>query len=180
MDIIAEGSTIESIQERFERCFLLPDTKLIPCNIGYPGGSLDANVLWSDSLCMWFYSRRLDHHNKYWNAFGFEYPSHIRSLSITCEINIPIEGINRRLGGAFIKDKSDNIFIIHRGNIGGGRKGIGKSLFRDNYNGEWIDFNDGSRIENAAVVCELNSADIVLDVKRFIIEVNRIKNVAKC
>lgn len=179
MQVITSRDEIARLQMVFEDYWARISTQRINTVIGYQGGSLPAQVLWSDSLGMWSYSRRLDADNKYWNAFGFQDPNHNNNLSISCEINIPIDGLNRRIAGAFIKDESDNIYIIHRGNIGGGKKGVGKTSFFNNFTGNTINFKDDPITSTAALVGCLQSNDLDVRLKEFVMEVRRIKDIAK-
>ncbi len=112
---------------------------------------------------------------KHWNGFGIGRPKEGRVNSIVCEINFPYEGINRRIAGAFGKE-NDEIVLLHRGKIGGGRKGIGKSLFIDNYRGKFIPVSDGDVENNLALVGNFNSRNVINQIELFVKEVERIKN----
>ena len=70
--------------------------------------------------------------------------------------------------------EADNgeILLVHRGKIGGGRPGIGRSLFFNNYAGDVEDIN-GKRF---AVIGDINSPDFVQKIEFFIKEVDRIKS----
>jgi hypothetical protein len=72
----------------------------------------------------------------YWCPFGVADPTVITTASITCEINPPNEGVNRREGGVFLKDPAGEVYLAHIGKVAGGRKGIGKSAFFDTYSGK--------------------------------------------
>jgi hypothetical protein len=54
-------------------------------------------------------------------------------VSITCEINPPLEGVDRRVGGIFLKDAVSNYYLAHSRKVGGGRPGISKSRFLEFY-----------------------------------------------
>lgn len=64
---------------------------------------------------------------RYWFCFGTGHPE--KNTAIVVEINPPHTGINKRLGGIFLKDEDDNIYLAHTGKIGGGRTGIGYDAF---------------------------------------------------
>jgi 5-methylcytosine-specific restriction protein A len=71
-----------------------------------------------------------DLENRYWLVFGFGTPQ--RRNNITLELNIPFEGISRQIQGLYAKDPQTNeVFLLHRGKIGGGRSGIGRESFMD-------------------------------------------------
>ena len=53
-----------------------------------------------------------------------------KSLQITVEVNPPLEGLDRKMGGAVTREASSvRHYLVHRGRIGGGQKGIGAELF---------------------------------------------------
>ena len=105
---------------------------------GYQGGNNEGDAYWIDQLGIYAQFEERSDDKKYWNPFGVQRPISGKMLSITVEINMPIEGSNRRLGGAFVKNEEDKIALVHNGQIGGGKKGVGKQLFFDNYPGEKI------------------------------------------
>jgi hypothetical protein len=97
--------------------------------VGYQGSSEEANLLWHRDLQVWvlLQADRLD--SRYWCAFGVDDPQPASMLSITCEINSPKEGIDRRCAGLFVRGANGNVFLAHSGKVGGGRPGIGKTAF---------------------------------------------------
>lgn len=66
--------------------------------------------------------------------------------------------------------------MLHRGKIGGGRPGIGKSYFTDNFRGDFITAIDGDRETQFCLVGELSSPLFARQVANFIFEIRRIKN----
>ncbi len=146
--------------------------------VGYKGGSMSLALHWSDDVQMWMgYESAEDVQiGRYWTAFGLERPFPDQNMSITAEINFPMEGIDRRLGGAFIRSPEGGILVVHRGRIGGGRNGIGKSLFWDNYRGRMRMAIDGDRETDFAVIGDLDSPSFAYEVRNFVAEVERIKN----
>jgi hypothetical protein len=108
-------------------------------------------------------------------------PNSNSSVDITCEINPPKEGIDRRCGGIFLKDMASGFFLAHSGKVGGGRKGIGKASFLAVYSGspETIQWPDGVTSE-VVVVGKIDSkafldnlADYVRAVEAFKASVTR-------
>jgi hypothetical protein len=77
--------------------------------------------------------------NRYWCTFGTGEPAEGVSLSIVCEVNIPIEGINRRVAGAFARDEAGLVCLLHGGKVGGGKARVGKETFLEY-------FTDGRRV----------------------------------
>jgi len=149
-------------------------------SVGYQGGNQCCTVSWSKNLGMWWVNKPIS--NRFWNGFGTEKLrwnsgySHI----LDCEINPPFQGINRRIAGVFAIDETGELFLLHRGKIGGGRKGIGKDLFLKNYRGKLITVKDGDRLTSLALVGSFESPRFVDQVAIFVNEIKRIKsNVSK-
>jgi hypothetical protein len=83
-----------------------------------------------------------------------------------------MEGLDRRVQGALARDNNNHIWLLHRGKIGGGKPGIGRKLFFENYHGEVTEVA-GNRF---TIIGDISSLDFVESVKDFVQEVNRIKN----
>jgi hypothetical protein len=135
---------------------------------------------WSEPLDIWFAAQtpsRVDTTPRYWNAFGTTKPEPDRNKTIACEINFPIGGVNRRVGGAFAEDEHGRWHIVHRGKIGGGREGIGSGLFFRNYRGEKVTVHDGEE-STVALVGDLDSSRLAAQVALFVKEVKRVKGLA--
>lgn len=98
-------------------------------NIGYPGGTnFDAKVFTDGRY--WFWSA--DHSNSdvpnprrlnWFGLFNDKGPLHI-----SVEVNTTYEGRNDQVAGFFARDnKTEAIYLLHSGRIGGGRNGVGKA-----------------------------------------------------
>lgn len=102
--------------------------------LGWQGNSTNATVYWQPNYSLW---TAVDPdgfvENRYWNAFGIDDPNKTQTLGITCEINFPRDGINRRVAGAFAKNALGQTIVVHSGKVGGGRAGIGKNAFSAAY-----------------------------------------------
>ena len=71
--------------------------------------------------------------------------------------------------------------LAHRGNIGGGRPGIGKGLFVASFRGRWLYGHEGNRRKKVAFVGALGalgSLDFGPQLRDFVLEVDRIKRLA--
>jgi len=97
--------------------------------VGYKGGGGTYNVFWRPAEQFWSLFETAVTANRYWCCFGTADPRKHLGLGITCEINPPFEGINRRCAGVFCRHENKDVFIAHSMRIGGGRKGIGRSAF---------------------------------------------------
>jgi len=171
--ILIHRHDIENAQRQFvakldERC-----ARQIPVKVGYKGGYEECTIRWSSqAVGLWFYSEKIEG-SRYWNAFGISEvaPKENSMLSIVCEINPPVEGLNKRAQGAFARDENGHIWLVHRGKIGGGKPGIGRKLFFENYRGEIREIAG----ERFAVISDIGSLDFVEHVRNFVREVERIK-----
>jgi hypothetical protein len=112
---------------------------------------------------------------RYWNVFGINKPQENPNVSMVVQINPPLKGIDRRVAGVFAKDDKSDIFLLHRGIIGGGRKGIGKKTFCKHYNGEKSDLQDGDKLIEILLIGCITSPNFPEKLKNFVGEVDRIK-----
>jgi hypothetical protein len=177
LKIIQEEAAIRRYQGQFIRSFKPFIDEKIPVHLGHPGASTEAKVLWSGRLGIWLYSGKTQE-GRHWNAFGIGKPKKSAHISITCEINFPAGGIDRRIGGALAKDRKGRIFVVHRGKIGGGKKGIGKSLFADHYRGVWEIMEDGDEETTVALIGALNSPRLARQIAQYISKIDKIKEAA--
>jgi len=177
LKIIQEEAAVRRYQRQFIRSFKLFVDEKIPVHLGHPGASTEAKVLWSGRLGIWLHSGKTQE-GRHWNAFGIGKPKKNANISITCEINFPAGGIDRRIGGALARDRNGRIFVVHRGRIGGGRKGVGKSLFADHYRGVWEVMEDGDEETTVALIGALNSPRLARQVAQYIHKIDAIKEAA--
>ncbi|MHB8655698.1 MAG: hypothetical protein ACYDA9_17675 [Terriglobia bacterium] len=133
---------------------------------GHPGETHELDGFWIASEGIWVGFRVL--RNRYWNAFGLGLQA---SNSIICEINIPIEGENVQIAGVFAQEENNLTWVLHRGRIGGGKKGVSKALFEKHYNGRWLNAEG----DPFAVVANLSQPDFVKCVADFVKLVDGIK-----
>ena len=177
LKIVQDEQIIRRCQRQFVKSFRPFADDKIPVSLGHPGASVKARVLWSGRLGIWFLSRKTEE-GRYWNAFGTVQPKRDATIPITCEINFPVRGVDRRMGGALARDLAGRIFVVHRGKLGGSRKGVGKSLFADHYRGVWEMMEEGDAETPVAVIGALQSPRLVRQVTQFIRKVDRIKVMA--
>jgi hypothetical protein len=177
LKVVENERAIRKYQRQFVRAFKALAEETVPVKLGHLGASEKAKIAWSERLGIWFFSRKVGG-TRYWNAFGVGRPEGGSTIAITCEINFPLCGIDRRTGGAFAQNQAGQIFVVHRGKLGGGRKGIGKSLFEDRYRGAWEIMDDGGEETPVAVIGILNSPRFARQIAQFIGKIARIKEKA--
>ncbi len=177
LKVIVDQAAIRKYTRQFVRQFKPFIDEKIKIKLGHQGASLPAKVLWSKKLGIWLFSHAVDE-VRYWNAFGAGKPRPGNVVPIITEINFPFKGIDRKTGGAFARDPRGNIFVIHRGKIGGGKKGVGKLFFENNYRGVWSFMEDGGDITQVAVIGALNSPHLARQTAHFVKKVEMLKSTA--
>jgi len=172
--IITDKREISALQTRLEKQIGKYATENISCFVGYPSGRFQDIVKYSHQLNIWFSNR--DFGNHYYNGFGIGKPQEGKGVSLIGEINIPYSGIKRTSAGAFAKDENGNILLLHRGKIGGGKKGVGKKLFFEKFRGDFVTAVDGDRETEFCLVGELGTPLFPYQVANFIKEIDRVKH----
>ncbi len=174
LKVIADQKAIHKYAGQFNKKFTPFVDEGIKVKLGHQGASFPAKILWSKKLGIWKFSKTVKD-VRYWNAFGIGKPGASGVLSIASEINFPWSQIDRKTGGAFAEDHWGNVFVIHRGKIGGGKKGVGKSLFEHNYRGIWSLMEDGDSISEVAVIGNLKSERFALQAAQFVKKIEIMK-----
>ena len=115
----------------------------------------------------------------YCNYFGVEIPIVDRQNEIIKELNVPKESINRSLSGAFAQDVDGREYLVDRGRVGGGAKGVSKRSFFYHYRGKQTSLNEINHISEIALVGCLDSNDFIEDLESHLHEIKRVKVVMK-
>jgi len=144
--------------------------------VGYPSGRFLDTVKYSPELNIWISVR--EHDNKYWNGFGIGEPKEGQNKSLKGEINFAYDGKNKRISGVFAHDDSGRVLALHRGKIGGGKKGVGKKLFTENFRGDFLTAIEEDSETKFCLVGDLNSTYFPIQVATFIKEIQRVKNLS--
>ncbi|MDD5711194.1 MAG: hypothetical protein PHY31_00385, partial [Smithellaceae bacterium] len=176
LKIVDDPEAILKYQQRLVKTLKPYWDEKIPVKIGHPGANFAAKIFYSMELGLWMYSRAEE--GFFWNAFGTGRPREGASLSITCEINFPTRGIDRKIGGGLAKDGKGRIYVVHRGKIGGGKKGVGKALFEKHYRGVWAVMEDGDAETPVALIGALSTPRFIRQLVSFVRKVDRIKGLS--
>lgn len=141
----------------------------------FSGGNLEADVRWSRSLDLWFASEPL--HNRQWYCWGFGDPGLIPRGKFVpiVETNPPHEGINRSIAGAFATDETGVVHLVHRGGVGGGRKGVGKRAFLQSVELPLARAWDGDRETGVLDLGGVSERTFLRNVSRFVLQVAMFK-----
>lgn len=179
------ASTKKNVIKQYQRDFektLHKHLKISECHLlGHKGDNFESIVKLNDK--MWWSSFTINDSKtspRFWNGFGLLPFKNSGTQDIAVEINIPCEGINRRVSGMFAKDlETNDVFILHRGRIGGGRENIGKDSFKKWYRGTWVKvYEDGTNICEAILITSIYSKKAIANVFDFVKEVKQFKDEA--
>ena len=174
--VIENKNEIRQCQGRFERAFKKVLDKKVKGFVAHRGETSEAMFNWSEKTGLWAVFKEADR-NRFWNAFGLQRPQKNSNYPPLVEINFPFKRTSRRVAGVFVKDDKGNILVCHSGRIGGGRPGIGKSLFEDNYRGGKVAVSDGEEEKEYAIIGDIMSPRFPYQVKEFVLEIDRIKKI---
>jgi hypothetical protein len=177
LKLITERKEIQMCHILFEAQLRSFVSERMTISVGYQGESAELRVNYSEKLGIWWVIRNSEEMS--WNPFGIGKPLKKQSNSIVCEINYLKFGRLTSRSGAFAKNESGELVLLHNGRIGGGRKGIGQSLFLDNFIGEILDVQLPNSIKRYAPVGDLESDRFPYQVELFVKEIGRIKQLVK-
>jgi hypothetical protein len=140
------------------------------------GGELRTTIHWArDDSFWWAFEPR--------NAreallLGHAPDAPTKRESITCEINLPRAGADRKMAGIIAADEAGALYLAHSGRMGGTRPGQRKSGFRDFLaDGVWrrLGWPDGEETE-ALVIAPLDSPRLTRLLGQFVDAVRRFKS----
>jgi 5-methylcytosine-specific restriction enzyme A len=172
---IVDQKRVAEIQKSFEKAMLRHLRKDCLLNFGHQGGNTTLKVYHDDDL--WFATDRHLLPNRYWNVYGLNPNSSKQNIN-TVQINVPVKGINRLIGGLFAEEIcTKKIYLLHRGKVGGGRKRIGKLAFISWYKGKivTVDELDG-RHSKLLMVTSIRDPHINQKIAQFVMKVDQFKS----
>lgn len=171
---ITDGREIAICQKKFTEV-LTEGAQSTEIDMGIQSESWTAEVFWHEEQGFWYSWGVKD--TRYWNLFGVSNPMKVNyGHSITCQINFPIKGLNKRIAGAFVRSSDGEVSVIHRGGIGGGRQRVGKSTFFEHHKGPLVHIDDpSSDFAEVALIGDLDDAAFLDRVGEFIQAVDEIK-----
>jgi len=178
--ILTSKADIEDANQKLKRAFESRQPQYLFTTIGYQSNNFPTTVMWLSGLDIWAYfglpPNGKSKGKRYWNVFGIGMPK--KMVSIVCEINSPMEGINRRVAGAFARNDEGDIAVMHRGRINVTR-GITKELFRRMCRCKWENVVDAGKNSSLVYIGNLSSLNLVESIRDFVFEIDRIKNLVR-
>lgn len=117
--LVTDQKKINALYKEFERKLKIVFPTAKPeAYIGHKGGPTDSAVRAAADASFWTCARSID-----WNPFGLA-----DNWAMVVQINFASPEGSKRAIGVFAEDENGQPFVLHRGNIGGGRPGIGKTV----------------------------------------------------
>lgn len=145
------------------------------------GGELRTTIHWArDDAFWWAFEPRTARDGiaaRHALVLGHAPDAPTKRESITCEINLPREGADRKVAGLIVADEAGALYLAHSGRMGGARPGQRKSGFREFLaDGVWRDVKwpDGEERE-ALIVAPLDSPRLTRLLGRFVDAVRAFK-----
>ena len=139
------------------------------------GGELRTTIHWARDDAFWWAFEPRRARDALLLGHAPDPPS--KRESITCEINLPRAGADRKVAGIIAADDSGALYLAHSGRMGGARPGQRKSGFRDFLaDGVWrpITWPDGEETD-ALVIAPLDSPRLTRLLGQFVDAVRRFK-----
>lgn len=170
--IISDAASIRAAAQQLDANLRAALPERIDCSVGGAGGSFATTIAYAPSLDLWYAAQQ--NGKTYWHGFGNGAPQAGKKVALASEINIPADGLNRAISGAFARDGAGRVWLLHRGKIRGG-----KALFFAHYNGTTVTVQDGDKEDSCALISAVDDPEIAAHIARFVAAVVRIKAAAK-
>ncbi len=173
LQVVAEPKRIDRAIKRLHGA--LQGVPARGVRLTWRGGELRTTIHWArDDGFWWAVEPR---HARDALVLGHAPEAPGRRQSITCEINLPRLGVDRKVAGIIAADDDGALYLAHSGRMGGARPGQSKEGFREFLvDGVWrpVRWPDGCETE-ALVVAPLDSPRLTRLLGRFVDAVRRFK-----
>jgi hypothetical protein len=105
---------------------------------------------------------------RYWNPLG-EYRAN-GNLQIAVELNVPTDSNSKRVSGFFAKDtQTGQMYLMHDGGVGGGRKGVGQTAFLAWSDSKLVPVADSEGdVRLGVIVAPIDAKETASDIARFL------------
>jgi 5-methylcytosine-specific restriction protein B len=171
---ITNRAEIENAILQFEKRMSDGSDRTEEIQLAFQGGGALAKVHWRSDLDLW--AAFLPTEKRHWSAFGLGNPFDGDGKAIVVEINSPIEGISRRVGGVFLRNSKGQLHVGHRGSVGASKPGTGQKAFiADTSADDLVDIRDGDKISSVIMIGALDAEDFPARVHSFVSHVAQFK-----
>jgi len=173
LEVLAEPKRIDRAIRRLHGA--LQGVPARSVRLTWRGGELRTTIHWArDDGFWWAVEPR---HTRDALVLGHATQAPSRRESITCEINLPRAGADRKVAGILVTDGAGALYLAHSGRMGGARPGQSREGFREFLTeGVWrsVRWPDGEESE-ALIVAPLDSPRLTRLLGRFVDAVRRYK-----
>lgn len=87
-------------------------------------------------------------------------PGSTKWIEITVQLNFPAGTYNRRMAGAFVKDRSGDIFVAHRGKLTKGNAGLPKDKVFREFAASTVEAADDGKTSRLILIAGLNAPEL--------------------
>lgn len=181
LTLVEKRAEKSRIQHMLKRILL----KALPAkgkyDLGFQGNHVEVAIHFKDAEEIYYahgQTREVDI-PRYLNTFGIFEPN--RSMqNMVLEINIPMDSNSERVAAYFAENKATGqIFLMHSGRIGGGRKGIGKVAYLAWSDDEIVPVAEESgKLRGGIIVSEIDEQKLFRNVSEFVKKVADFKDQA--
>ena len=131
LSLLVERDEIAEAQEALQRIMITEFPRRERRNVTFPPRGLSDQEVWTWRDRYWYRPGSVEGRNvttpRVLNWFGVLAPG---ALSITVEVNVALQWRKGRAEGFFARDDSTGaLYLLHSGNVGGGRPGVGGRAF---------------------------------------------------
>lgn len=176
--LIESKDEIEKLQHKLSTTIQRDFNQKEIRHIGYRGGSRKDREVFTNGK-YWFltppFALKDIRNPRHLNWFGLLTDG--KSLEITVEINVPLEGRNGLIGGILARDDSTGVvYLMHSGGLRGGAKGVGKWRFLSWLNEPLIEVIDSSgKTTKGILVMPIEGIGATKSLRRYIYKVSKFK-----
>lgn len=141
-------------------------------SIGYPSNYIaDATVQFQDKKgqdALWWYHFVPKHQRNGINLFGIDDSDGKSTLKISFQFNHAYDGVDRSLGGVFLRDvDSGQIVLAHRGIMTRGKSRVKKMALLNEFSGRLLEVEDAGRVATVIWIAPVDSPSLVADLQKF-------------
>jgi hypothetical protein len=177
LKLVQDPEQKKAAQARMEQALKADLVQMGTRRIGFRSGHVEMTVYSAGEGKIWAaFGEASNGIPRYWNPFGI-YKDDQSSQTIAVEINIPSISNKADVAGFFAEDtNTGDIYLMHSGKVGGGRRGVGKSAFLTYLNIRLprVSKDDGGD-RNGIIVAKLGAPDFVERISAFMNKVEGFK-----
>jgi len=143
----------------------------------------DANLHWRPADGLWAYLDSSPNDSGVWGCWYGTNPGNEDALLVpSIEINIPTVFEDKSLSGRVLMDSEQNLYLGHKGLLGGGRGGqvkmaVFEALIRG-FEKEYVAWPNGQN-EKVYVIGRIDADDFVVRLNAFVAETERLRSLAR-